>query len=160
VNGYKEAGGLLRAGGQRTGSPSTRRCIARSVKPTGYIVDSLCTQAEMVLADQNHFVSLNEKWDAFLKALDAPPQVPPRLKRLLSREPIPKCSDLQKGILDPNAAQHGAMLKVFALEKIRARQTCRVNDHRLPKGNSIQPMQLNSRYHIVFHKAHNSRARQ
>jgi uncharacterized protein (DUF1778 family) len=57
----------------------------RGVKLTEYILDSLCAQAEMDLADQNHFVLPKDKWDAFLKALDAPPRVPPGLKRLFSR---------------------------------------------------------------------------
>jgi uncharacterized protein (DUF1778 family) len=65
---------LIRAGASR-----------RGVKLTDYILDSLCTQAEMDLADQNHFVLPKEKWDAFLKALDGPPKVPPGLKRLFSR---------------------------------------------------------------------------
>ena len=65
---------LIRAGASR-----------RGVKLTDYIIDSLCTQAEMDLADQNHFVLPKDKWDAFLKALDGPPKVPPGLKRLFSR---------------------------------------------------------------------------
>ena len=65
---------LIRAGASR-----------RGVKLTDYIVDSLCAQAEMDLADQNHFLLPKDKWDAFLKALDAPPRVPPGLKRLFSR---------------------------------------------------------------------------
>lgn len=65
---------LIRAGASR-----------RGVKLTEYILDSLCTQAEMDLADENHFVLPKGKWDAFLKALDRPPKVPPGLKRLFSR---------------------------------------------------------------------------
>jgi uncharacterized protein (DUF1778 family) len=57
----------------------------RGVKLTDYILDSLCAQAEIDLADQNHFVLPKEKWNAFLKALDGPPKVPPGLKRLFSR---------------------------------------------------------------------------
>jgi uncharacterized protein (DUF1778 family) len=65
---------LIRAGASR-----------RGVKLTDYILDSLCAQAEMDLADQNHFVLPKEKWDAFVKALDGPPKVPPGLKRLFSQ---------------------------------------------------------------------------
>lgn len=57
----------------------------RNVNLTEYIVDSTCTQAEMDLADQNHFVLPAKAWNAFVKALDAPPKVPPGLKRLFSR---------------------------------------------------------------------------
>ena len=65
---------LIRAGASR-----------RGVKLTDYILDSLCTQAEMDLADQNQFVLPKAKWDAFLKALDGPPKVPVGLKRLFAR---------------------------------------------------------------------------
>jgi len=57
----------------------------RNINLTEYIVDSTCTQAEMDLADQNHFVLPLKAWDAFVRALDAPPKVPPGLKRLFSR---------------------------------------------------------------------------
>jgi uncharacterized protein (DUF1778 family) len=68
---------LIRAGAQRKG-----------LKLTDYIVDSLCAQAEMDLADQNHFVLPKEKWNTFLKELDRPPKVPAGLKRLFSHVPV------------------------------------------------------------------------
>jgi uncharacterized protein (DUF1778 family) len=68
---------LIRAGASR-----------RGVKLTDYIIDSLCTQAEMDLADENHFVLPKRQWDAFLKALDGPPKVPSGLKRLFSRPSV------------------------------------------------------------------------
>jgi uncharacterized protein (DUF1778 family) len=60
----------------------------RNANLTEYIVDSTCTQAEMDLADQNHFVLPPQAWSAFVKALDTPPKVPQGLKRLFSRPPI------------------------------------------------------------------------
>jgi uncharacterized protein (DUF1778 family) len=57
----------------------------RKTNLTDYIVDSTCTQAEMDLADQNHFVLPPKAWTAFLKALDAPPRIPVGLKRLFAR---------------------------------------------------------------------------
>ena len=57
----------------------------RNTTLTEYIVDSTCTQAEMDLADQNHFVLPPKAWNAFVKALDAKPRVPPGLKRLFVR---------------------------------------------------------------------------
>ena len=57
----------------------------RNANLTEYIVDSTCTQAEMDLADQNHFVLPPKAWNAFVKALDAPPKVSPGMKRLFSR---------------------------------------------------------------------------
>ena len=68
---------LIRAGAQRKG-----------LKLTDYIIDSLCSQAEMELADQNHFVPPKEQWNAFLKELDRRPKVPAGLKRLFSRAPV------------------------------------------------------------------------
>jgi hypothetical protein len=37
------------------------------------------------------------------------------------------------------------MLQVYAAEKVRARQALGVNDHRIQEGNSIQPVQFDSR---------------
>ncbi len=68
---------LIRAGAQRKG-----------LKLTDYIIDSLCSQAEMDLADQNHFVLPKGKWSAFLRKLDRPPRIPAGLKRLFSRVPV------------------------------------------------------------------------
>ena len=42
-------------------------------------------------------------------------------------------SDFQERILDANTAQYCAMLQVFTVEMVRARQTRRVNDHRIPE---------------------------
>ncbi|MGA3028700.1 MAG: DUF1778 domain-containing protein [Bryobacteraceae bacterium] len=69
--------GLIKAGAAR-----------RKVNLTEYILDSTCMQAEIDLADQNHFVLPVKAWNAFLKALDAPPRVPPGLKRLFSRASV------------------------------------------------------------------------
>ena len=57
----------------------------RNANLTEYIVDATCAQAEMDLADQNQFVLPPQAWNAFVKALDAPPKVPPGLKRLFAR---------------------------------------------------------------------------
>jgi uncharacterized protein (DUF1778 family) len=57
----------------------------RKANLTEYIVASTCTQAEIDLADQNHFVLPPKAWNAFVKALDAPPKVPAGLKRLFAR---------------------------------------------------------------------------
>jgi uncharacterized protein (DUF1778 family) len=48
-------------------------------------VDADCIQAEIDLADQNHFVLPPEAWNEFVKALEAPPEVPPGLKLLFAR---------------------------------------------------------------------------
>ena len=62
----------------------------RKVNLTDYILDSTCARAEMDLADQNQFFLPAKQWNAFLKALDAPPKVPPGLKRLFERDSVAK----------------------------------------------------------------------
>jgi uncharacterized protein (DUF1778 family) len=73
VRATKKQAALIRAGATH-----------RGVKLTEYIIDSLCAQAEVDIADQTHFVVPKDKWTAFVKALDAPPKVPAGLKRLFS----------------------------------------------------------------------------
>ena len=68
---------LIRAGAERKGRTLTE-----------YILDSLCAQAEMDLAEQNRFLVPQEKWKAFLKELDRPPKVPHGLKRLFARASV------------------------------------------------------------------------
>jgi uncharacterized protein (DUF1778 family) len=57
----------------------------RNANLTDYIVESTCTRAEIDLADQNRFVLKPKEWDAFVKALDAPPQVPSGIKHLFAK---------------------------------------------------------------------------
>jgi uncharacterized protein (DUF1778 family) len=57
----------------------------RKVNLTDSILDSTRARAEMDLADQNQFVLPEKQSNALLKALDAPPRVPPGLKRLFER---------------------------------------------------------------------------
>ena len=67
--------------------------MRRKVNLTDYILDSTCARAEMDLADQNQFVLPQKQWNAFLKALDAPPKLPPGLKRLFARDSVAKAAD-------------------------------------------------------------------
>jgi uncharacterized protein (DUF1778 family) len=62
--------------------------MRRKVSLTDYILDSSCARAEMDLADQNQFILPEKQWNAFLKALDAPPKVPAGLKRLFARNSV------------------------------------------------------------------------
>jgi uncharacterized protein (DUF1778 family) len=68
---------LIRAGATR-----------RGVKLTDYIIKSLCVQAEIDIADETDFVVPRERWNAFSKALDAPPRIPAGLKRLFSHPSV------------------------------------------------------------------------
>ena len=62
----------------------------RGVNVTDFIVESACTRAEQVIADQTTFTLLPRQWKAFTAALDRPPlaKPKPRLKRLLSEKTI------------------------------------------------------------------------
>ena len=51
-----------------------------------FVLDTALSAAEERLADRRVFTLDSKKWDAFVAALDAPPQRHPRLKRLF-REP-------------------------------------------------------------------------
>lgn len=51
-----------------------------------FLLDSALTAAAEALADRRFFVLDPERWEAFMRMLDAPPQPKPRLERLL-REP-------------------------------------------------------------------------
>ena len=51
-----------------------------------FVLESALQRAEETLPDRQHFGLNAERWAAFQQALDAPPAVSPRLKKLL-REP-------------------------------------------------------------------------
>ena len=52
------------------------------------------------------------------------------------------------------------MSHVFAIKDNCARQPCRVNDHRVPKRDFGQTVDLNRSDHIVFREANHSATRQ
>ena len=51
-----------------------------------FVLDAALSEAEERLADRTVFTLDEEQWEAFITALDAPPQRHPRLERLF-REP-------------------------------------------------------------------------
>ncbi|HZL31411.1 MAG TPA: DUF1778 domain-containing protein [Pseudolabrys sp.] len=55
---------------------------------TEFVLESALLRAEDRLPDRRHFYLNAEQWEAFQKALDAPPQEHPRLKRLLEEPSI------------------------------------------------------------------------
>src|SRR5260370_16407650 len=57
----------------------------RGVNMTDFILESACTRAEQIIADQTTFTLSPQQWKAFTEALDRPPMLypKPRLKRLL-----------------------------------------------------------------------------
>jgi uncharacterized protein (DUF1778 family) len=60
----------------------------RGVNVSEFILESACTRAEQVIADQTTFKLTPSQWKAFTDALDRPPQPKPRLKRLLSEPSV------------------------------------------------------------------------
>ncbi|MGI0489786.1 DUF1778 domain-containing protein [Pantanalinema rosaneae CENA516] len=53
-----------------------------------FMLEAACQKAEDVLLDRRVFSLSNQQWQAFLKALDAPPQSPQPLKKLLNEKAV------------------------------------------------------------------------
>ena len=73
--------------------PAQKELIAhaarlRQTTLSHFILENACDAAEQVLADQVHFVLPPEHWEAFCKALDAPPRDCPGLKKLLTEASV------------------------------------------------------------------------
>ena len=69
-------------------SPEAKRKLAAAAAAerrsiTDFVLDSALGRAEETLADRRSFVLDAESWQAFVTALDRPPQDLPRLGRLL-----------------------------------------------------------------------------
>jgi uncharacterized protein (DUF1778 family) len=62
----------------------------RGVNITDFILESACTRAEQVIADQTTFTLSPQQWRAFTDALDRPPMAKPkpRLQKLLSEKSV------------------------------------------------------------------------
>jgi uncharacterized protein (DUF1778 family) len=69
-------------------TPTTKRLLQEAAQATNksvsdFLLDSALTAAAETLADRRLFVLDEKQWNAFMAALDAPPQPRPRLERLL-----------------------------------------------------------------------------
>ncbi len=72
-------------------TPSMKRLLQEAAQTANksvseFLLESALTAAAEALADRRLFVLDKDQWNAFVAALDAPPQPRPRLERLL-REP-------------------------------------------------------------------------
>lgn len=72
-------------------TPSMKRLLQEAAQTANksvseFLLESALTAAAETLADRRLFVLDKDQWNAFVAALDAPPQPRPRLERLL-REP-------------------------------------------------------------------------
>lgn len=65
-----------------------RGATQRGKTLTEFIVESACTEAEEILADRSVFLLPSDRWKAFVKALDRPPQVRPKLRKLFAESTV------------------------------------------------------------------------
>lgn len=61
----------------------TRAASAVNATVSGFVVEKAYTEAQAILADQSQFRLDEKQWKKFCKALDAPPQKIPVLRKLL-----------------------------------------------------------------------------
>jgi uncharacterized protein (DUF1778 family) len=69
-------------------TPSAKRALQDAASTTRktvseFILDSALAKAAEVMADRRLFLLDDAQWEAFMAALDAPPEPMPRLERLL-----------------------------------------------------------------------------
>jgi uncharacterized protein (DUF1778 family) len=69
-------------------TPGAKRTLQRAAAAaqrsvTDFVLESALASAAETLADRQSFQLDPEQWEVFVAALDAPPQVHPRLARLL-----------------------------------------------------------------------------
>lgn len=62
----------------------------QGVTVTEFVLESACTRAEDILAEERHFALPPDRWKAFVSALDRPIQPKLRLRRLLSEPSVLK----------------------------------------------------------------------
>ena len=65
-----------------------RGAVRRGKTLTEFIVESACTEAAELLTDQTVFLLPPEQWKAFVKALDRPPRVRPKLRELFAESTV------------------------------------------------------------------------
>ena len=65
-----------------------RAAAAAQRSVTDFVLESALASAAETLADRQNFQLDPERWDAFVSALDTPPQAHPRLARLLQEPSV------------------------------------------------------------------------
>jgi uncharacterized protein (DUF1778 family) len=70
-------------------TPNAKRTLqqaamAAQCSVSEFVLESAIAHAEETLADRRFFGLDTKRWQAFMKALDAPPRPMPRMKKLLS----------------------------------------------------------------------------
>jgi len=74
-------------------TPDTRRTLERAASASNksladFLVDSGLDAAADTMSERRVFRLDEKRWDAFMVALDTPPQENPRLRALLARKPV------------------------------------------------------------------------
>ena len=62
---------------------SINRCNEQIVCVTQFVLNSACEAAENALIDQRIFFTSDKKYRAFLKALEKPAEIKPKLQKLM-----------------------------------------------------------------------------
>lgn len=65
-----------------------RAAAAAQRSVSEFVLESALANAAETLADRQSFQLDGVQWEAFVAALDAPPQIPPRLARLLQEPSV------------------------------------------------------------------------
>jgi uncharacterized protein (DUF1778 family) len=73
-----------------------RAAAAAQRSVTDFVLESALASAAETLADRRSFQLDPEQWDAFMAALDAPPQLHPRLARLLQEPSVVEQSVMEQ----------------------------------------------------------------
>lgn len=77
----------LRAPGRQL-SLIKRAAVERGQNVTEFVIQSAYSEAQQTLADRQNFTLSQQDWDAFMTALEQPPRIIPRLKRLFTEPSI------------------------------------------------------------------------
>jgi uncharacterized protein (DUF1778 family) len=77
----------------------------RQTTLSNFLLENGCAAAQQVLADQTQFVLPPDRWEAFCRALDAPPRIRPALKKLLTEASVfdgrdSVLKDIRKSVAD------------------------------------------------------------
>ena len=73
-----------------------RAAAAAQRSVTDFVLESALASAAETLADRQSFQLDEEQWEAFVAALDAPPQLHPRLARLLQEPSVVERSVMEE----------------------------------------------------------------
>ena len=65
-----------------------RAARLRQTSLSNFLLDHACAAAQQVLADRVHFALPPQRWEAFCRALDAPPRARPALRKLLTEASV------------------------------------------------------------------------